>query len=125
MPVNPPRIFKMSATSKELWHAEVKGKSTTGGVQDPTSASVSAAVIRQPEDPADKRVPVTGDFVACTWETWTGPRYMVAVLMGAGATIVPEGPTADEDEVVNELWIRLVSGSEDVRFRAGLFSVTP
>lgn len=124
MPVNPPRTFKMSASSKELWHSEIKGKNSTGGVQDPTPASVSVAVIRQPEAAGDKRVPVTGDYVACTWETWGGPRYMVAALLGTGSIAVT-GPNSDEDEVVNELWIRLQSGSEDVRFRAGYFTVTP
>lgn len=118
-------IMKKSATSTEVWYAEVKGKSSTGGVQDPTSATVSAAVIRVPDEAGDTRVPATGDYVACTWQTHTGPRYMVTVLLGPDGDVDHEDPTSEEAEVACELWIRLESGSEDVRFRAGYFAVVP
>lgn len=127
MPTNPAIAFRKSSTSTEVWYAEVKGKSTTGGVFDPTALPVSAATVRisNPADVGIDRAPIPADYVAMTWETWTGPRYMVRVLMGPLATLNPAGPTASEADVTHQLWIQLVAGSETPRFPAGLFAVTP
>lgn len=116
-------IPKKSSLATEVLRVKVNGN-IAGALVDPTGYAVSAAVLDQTH-PGGKRVPVTGDYVAQTWETGSGPRYWAAVLMGPSATLNPAGPGSSVAEVVYELWLRIVAGSEDVRRLVGLFSVTP
>jgi hypothetical protein len=115
-------IPKKSATATEVLRVKVNAN-IAGVLTDPTGFAVSAAV-RWVNDPTT-RVPATGDYVAQTWETGSGPRYWAAVLMGPAASLDPAGPGTGVAEVVYELWIRVVAGSEDVRRLVGQFAVTP
>lgn len=119
-------IYRKSAGSTEVVRV-LTTEVVNGAVQNPTGNAVSAAVVSDSDYRAGiKRAPVTGDFVAQTWETdAAGPQYWAAVLMGPSATLNPAGPSSSEAQKLYRLWLRIVAGSEDLRREVGFIALTP
>lgn len=126
---NAPTIPKKSATSTEVLRVPVRPV-VNGITISPTGNTVKAAVLAiDPADATGKRVPLAGDYVAQTWETFTdatgGLHYWAAVLMGPTATLNPAGPPSQLASITYQLWLEIDAGSETIRRAVGNVVIVP
>lgn len=94
-------ITKIPIITREYYRVPVS-LTVNGAVIDPTSLTVEWAIVLA------GATPLTGDWIAGSWETLTaGPTYLARVLVGDATTNFPI-----DQGIMYDAWIRITDTPE-------------